>query len=74
MATVLLLDMSGSMLESDPPVLASLKDSAKAFLDKVVGEQGQEVAIYYFDGQAQIHKLDRIQQRHRTRSKARSIV
>jgi hypothetical protein len=57
MATVLLLDMSGSLLNADPSIFASLKDSAAAFLDNVVGEQGQEAAIYYFDGQAQIHKL-----------------
>ncbi|MBN2108059.1 MAG: VWA domain-containing protein, partial [Deltaproteobacteria bacterium] len=57
MATVLLLDMSGSLLNADPSIFASLKDSAAAFLDNVAGEQGQEVAIYYFDGQAQIHKL-----------------
>ncbi len=57
MATVLLLDMSGSLLNADPAIFASLKDSAEAFLDNVVGEQGQEAAIYYFDGQAQIHKL-----------------
>ena len=57
MDTVLLLDMSGSVLNADASVFASLKDSAAAFLDNVVGEQGQEAAIYYFDGQAQIHKL-----------------
>lgn len=55
MATVLLLDMSGSITESQ--ALAPLKNSAKAFLEKVAGEEGQEVAIYYFDGRENIVQL-----------------
>lgn len=55
MATVLLLDMSGSILESD--TLTPLKESAKAFLEKVAGDEGQEVAIYRFDGRDQIIKV-----------------
>jgi hypothetical protein len=55
MATVLMLDMSGSILESD--TLTPLKESAKAFLEKVAGDEGQEVAIYRFDGREQIMKV-----------------
>jgi hypothetical protein len=55
MATVLLLDVSGSITES--ATLSALKTSAKAFLQKVAGEEGQEVAIYYFDGRNDIVQL-----------------
>jgi hypothetical protein len=55
MATVLLLDMSGSILESQ--TLTPLKASAKAFLDSIAGEEGQEVAIYLFDGRESIRQL-----------------
>jgi len=55
MATVLLLDMSGSIIESEN--LSPLKDSAKLFLNKISGSQGQEVAIYLFDGRETIKEL-----------------
>lgn len=55
MATVLLLDMSGSILESE--TLSPLKESAKSFLSKIAGEEGQEVAIYLFDGRDKIREL-----------------
>ena len=55
MATVLLLDMSGSILESE--TLDPLKQSANTFLDKVAGDEGQQVAIYRFDGRDKIIKV-----------------
>ncbi len=48
MSTVVLLDVSGSILGAD--ALPSVKTSAKAFIDAVAGEDGQEVAVYLFDG------------------------
>ena len=54
-ANVLLLDMSGSILESE--TLNPLKSSAKAFVSEIAGENGQEVAIYYFDGRKDIIEL-----------------
>lgn len=53
--TVLLLDMSGSILESE--TLEPLKDSAQLFLSKISGNEGQEVAIYLFDGRETIREL-----------------
>lgn len=55
LATVLLLDMSGSILESE--TLNPLKLSAKSFVSQVAGENGQEVAIYLFDGRERIKEL-----------------
>ena len=55
LATVLLLDMSGSILESE--TLNPLKLSAKSFVSQVAGENGQEVAIYLFDGRENIKEL-----------------
>ncbi len=55
LATVLLLDLSGSILESD--TLEPLKGSAQSFVSKVAGEDGQEVAIYLFDGRETIKEL-----------------
>lgn len=55
LATVLLLDMSGSILESE--TLDPLKASAKLFLGKISGSEGQEVAIYLFDGRETIREL-----------------
>ena len=55
MSTVLLLDMSGSMLEAD--TLNELKTSAKLFINRIAGENGQEVAIYLFDGREKIKNL-----------------
>lgn len=55
LATVLLLDMSGSILESE--TLNPLKFSAKSFVSQVAGENGQEVAIYLFDGRENIKEL-----------------
>lgn len=55
LATVLLLDMSGSILESE--TLNPLKLSAKSFVSQVAGENGQEVAIYLFDGRETIKEL-----------------
>ena len=55
LATVLLLDLSGSILESD--TLEPLKASAQSFVSQVAGEDGQEVAIYLFDGRETIKEL-----------------
>ena len=55
LATVLLLDLSGSILESD--TLEPLKSSAQSFVSQVAGEDGQEVAIYLFDGRETIKEL-----------------
>ncbi len=55
LATVLLLDLSGSILESE--TLEPLKSSAQSFVSQVAGENGQEVAIYLFDGRATIKEL-----------------
>ncbi len=52
MSTVMLLDVSGSILGAD--ALPTVKSSAKAFIDAVSGENGQEVAIYLFDGRADL--------------------
>jgi len=54
MSTVLLLDMSGSILDDD--ALNPLKAAAKEFLSQVAGPEGQEVAIYLFDGREAIRK------------------
>lgn len=55
MSTILLLDTSGSILISE--TLASLKSSAKIFVDNVAGKDAQEVAIYLFDGREDIKEL-----------------
>ena len=55
LATVLLLDLSGSILESE--TLEPLKSSAQSFVSQVAGEDGQEVAIYLFDGRETIKEL-----------------
>jgi|GEM_PF-1408663 len=55
MSTVLLLDMSGSMLEAE--TLNELKTSAKLFVNRIAGDAGQEVAIYLFDGREKIKNL-----------------
>ena len=55
LATVLLLDLSGSILESE--TLEPLKSSAQSFVSQVAGEDGQEVAIYLFDGRETIKQL-----------------
>ena len=55
LATVLLLDLSGSILESE--TLEPLKDSAQSFVSQVAGESGQEVALYLFDGREVIKEL-----------------
>lgn len=55
LATVLLLDLSGSILES--ATFEPLKSSAQSFVSQVAGEDGQEVAIYLFDGRETIKQL-----------------
>lgn len=52
MSTVLLLDISGSILDND--TLIPLKASAKDFLGRIAGPQGQEMAVYLFDGNDKI--------------------
>ena len=53
LATVLLLDMSGSILESGN--LPPLQQAAKAFVQTVAS--GQSIAIYTFDGRADLQLL-----------------
>ena len=53
MATVLLLDMSGSIVESGS--VDNLQSAAKSFAHTLVSER--EVAVYAFDGQRELHIL-----------------
>ncbi|MCP4713861.1 MAG: VWA domain-containing protein, partial [Deltaproteobacteria bacterium] len=52
MRTVLLIDMSGSILESD--TLDAIKTSARYFITSITAEGGTEIAIYLFDGRETI--------------------
>jgi uncharacterized protein YegL len=58
-SSVLLLDLSGSVLASNS--LSSLKQSAKAFVNTIfantVANGSYEIAIYWFDGEAKLHSL-----------------
>ena len=53
LATVLLLDMSGSILESGN--LPPLQQAAKVFVQTVAS--GQSISIYTFDGRAELQQL-----------------
>ncbi len=58
-SSVLLLDLSGSVLASNS--LNNLKQSAKAFVNTIfsntVANGTYEIAIYWFDGEAKLHSL-----------------
>lgn len=57
-STVLLLDLSGSVLEGD--ALTTLKSSAKKFVLDIVpktGAEATEMAIFWFDGETNLHLL-----------------
>jgi hypothetical protein len=51
--TLLLIDMSGSVVESDD--FPRISEAATLFTSEV--EQNNKVAIYAFDGEAEIHKI-----------------
>ncbi len=59
--TMLLLDLSGSILNSDS--LSKLKPAAKSFIAAVLPDSGTEnfgaidMAVFWFDGAADIHQL-----------------
>ncbi len=55
MSTVMLLDVSGSILGSN--ALPTVQTSAKAFVNAIAGDEGQEVAVYLFDGRADLIPL-----------------
>ena len=52
LSTILLLDMSGSIIESGQ--LPTLQEAAKGFIEKVAGEQ--KTGIFLFDGREEIEK------------------
>lgn len=52
-ATVLLLDMSGSIVNSNS--LGDLQKAAKSFVNKII--DGQYIAIYTFDGREELQRL-----------------
>ena len=60
-SSVLLLDLSGSILNAD--ALSPLKNSAKSFVESVIPENTDplsgsfEMSIYWFDGESNIHQL-----------------
>ncbi len=59
LATVLLLDLSGSIVgtQEKPGSLPALQQAAKAFLNAIDIDKDHTVAIYTFDGRAEIQKV-----------------
>src|SRR3712207_602715 len=62
-STLLLLDLSGSILRSGG--LTQLKASAETFIDQIFArpQDGQRLAIYTFDGRSSIQPLVRSEER-----------
>ncbi|MDZ7693769.1 MAG: hypothetical protein U5K69_22065 [Balneolaceae bacterium] len=58
--SILLLDLSGSILNNAD--LPRLKEAATTFIDRAMPQEGEslrhrEMAVYWFDGEQNIHRL-----------------
>lgn len=64
LATILLLDMSGSIVGKDRAIgnLPELQFAAKAFLNAIGNNKAHTIAIYTFDGRAEIQMIENFAQ------------